>query len=196
MNEPQIRLKLSRFPGDKLIRIAVEVLGHRGVTTKGEAIDFLTQLVTENRKTLDEVLVLVQNAKPYVPLPEVLGLIHALMRPWSTFKTDSMTLAAVELKAQAAVEKAERDVQAKLAGVKSADSSLISETIRQEVAKVFAPFKQDTAPEVLAEIAGRIGQFRTERAGDIFPVTVYGSVDFSDLPVRDLGRSCRPGLGR
>jgi hypothetical protein len=51
-------------------------------------------------------------------------------------------------KTQAAVEKAERDVQAKLAGVKSADSSLISETIRQEVAKVFAPFKQDTAPEV------------------------------------------------
>jgi hypothetical protein len=90
MNEPQIRLKLSRFPGDKLIRIAVEVLGHRGVTTKGEAIDFLTQLVTENRKTLDEVLVLVQNAKPYVPCPRF-SLIPALMRPWSTFKTDSTT---------------------------------------------------------------------------------------------------------
>jgi hypothetical protein len=46
---------------------------------------------------------------------------------------------AVELKAQAAVEKAERDVQAKLAGVKSADSSLISETIRAEVAKCLCP---------------------------------------------------------
>jgi MoxR-like ATPase len=101
---------------------------------------------------------------------------------------------AVELKAQAAVEKAERDVHAKLAGVKSADSGLISETIRQEVAKVFAPFKQDTAPEVLTEIAGRIGQFRTERAGDIFPVTVYGSVDFSDLPVGIWDDPAAPAL--
>jgi hypothetical protein len=134
MNEPQIRLKLSRFPGDKLIRIAVEVLGHRGVTTKGEAIDFLTQLVTENRKTLDEVLVLVQNAKPYVPLPEVQPdprLDEALVNIQDRLHDLGK---AVELKAQAAVEKAERDVQAKLAGVKSADSSLISETIRQEVA--------------------------------------------------------------
>jgi MoxR-like ATPase len=101
---------------------------------------------------------------------------------------------AVELKAQAAVEKAERDVHAKLAGVKSADAGLISETIRQEVAKVFAPFKQDTAPEVLTEIAGRIGQFRTERAGDIFPVTVYGSVDFSDLPVGIWDDPAAPAL--
>jgi nitric oxide reductase NorQ protein len=183
MNEPQIRLKLSRFPGDKLIRIAVEVLGHRGVTTKGEAIDFLTQLVTENRKTLDEVLVLVQNAKPYVPLPEVQPdprLDEALTNIQDRLHDLGK---AVELKAQAAVEKAERDVHAKLAGVKSADSSLISETIRAEVAKVFAPFKQDASPEVLAEIAGRIGQFRTERAGDIFPVTAYGNVDFGDLQV-------------
>jgi hypothetical protein len=161
----------------------LEVLGHRGVTTKGEAIDFLTQLVTENRKTLDEVLVLVQNAKPYVPLPEVQPdprLDEALVNIQDRLHDLGK---AVELKAQAAVEKAERDVQSKLAGVKSADSSLISETIRAEVAKVFAPFKQDASPEVLAEIAGRIGQFRTERAGDIFPVTAYGNVDFGDLQV-------------
>jgi ElaB/YqjD/DUF883 family membrane-anchored ribosome-binding protein len=138
MNEQQIRLKLSRFPGDKLIRIAVEVLGHRGVTTKEEAVDFLTQLVTENRKTLDEVLVLVQNAKPYVP-PEVQPdprLDEALVNIQDRLHDLGK---AVELKAQAAVEKAERDVQAKLAGVKSADSSLISETIRQEVAKCLCP---------------------------------------------------------
>ena len=194
MNEQQIRLKLSRLPGDKLIRIAVEALGHRGVTTKEEAVDFLTQLVTENRKTLDEVLVLVQNAKPYVPLPEVQPdprLDEALVNIQDRLHDLGK---AVELKAQAAIEKAERDVQAKLAGVKSADSSLISETIRQEVAKIFAPFKQDSTPEALAEIAGRIGQFRTERAGDIFPVTVYGSVDFSDLPVGIWDDPAAPAL--
>jgi nitric oxide reductase NorQ protein len=183
MNEPQIRLKLSRFPGDKLIRIAVEVLGHRGVTTKGEAIDFLTQLVTENRKTLDEVLVLVQNAQPYVPLPEVQAdprLDEALTNIQDRLHDLGK---AVELKAQAAVEKAERDVHAKLAGVKSADSSLISETIRQEVAKVFAPFKQSAEVEVLAEVAARLPSFRLERAGDLFPVTAYDGVDFSDLQV-------------
>jgi hypothetical protein len=162
MNEPQIRLKLSRFPGDKLIRIAVEVLGHRGVTTKGEAIDFLTQLVTENRKTLDEVLVLVQNAKPYVPLPEVQPdprLDEALTNIQDRLHDLGK---AVELKAQAAVEKAERDVQAKLAGVKAADAGLISETIRAEVERVFAPFKQSAEVEVLAEVAARLPSFRLE----------------------------------
>ena len=183
MNEPQIRLKLSRFPGDKLIRIAVEVLGHRGVTTKGEAIDFLTQLVTENRKTLDEVLVLVQNAKPYVPLPEVQPdprLDEALTNIQDRLHDLGK---AVELKAQAAVEKAERDVQAKLAGVKSADAGLISETIRAEVERVFAPFKQSAEVEVLAEVAARLPSFRLERAGDLFPCTAYDGVDFGDLQV-------------
>ena len=183
MNEPQIRLKLSRFPGDKLLRIAVEVLGHRGVTTKGEAIDFLTQLVTENRKTLDEVLVLVQNAKPYVPLPEVQPdprLDEALVNIQDRLHDLGK---AVELKAQAAVEKAERDVHAKLAGVKAADAGLISETIRAEVERVFAPFKQSAEVEVLAEVAARLPSFRLERAGDLFPVTVYDGVDFGDLQV-------------
>jgi nitric oxide reductase NorQ protein len=183
MNEPQIRLKLSRFPGDKLLRIAVEVLGHRGVTTKGEAIDFLTQLVTENRKTLDEVLVLVQNAKPYVPLPEVQPdprLDEALVNIQDRLHDLGK---AVELKAQAAVEKAERDVQAKLAGVKSADAGLISETIRAEVERVFAPFKQSAEVEVLAEVAARLPSFRLERAGDLFPCTAYDGVDFSDFQV-------------
>jgi hypothetical protein len=64
MNQQQIKLKLSRLPGDKLVRVAVEALGHRGVTTKEEAVDFLTQLINEGRKTLDDVLVLVQNAQP------------------------------------------------------------------------------------------------------------------------------------
>jgi MoxR-like ATPase len=183
MNEPQIRLKLSRFPGDKLIRIAVEVLGHRGVTTKGEAIDFLTQLVTENRKTLDEVLVLVQNAQPYVPLPEVQPdprLDEALTNIQDRLHDLGK---AVELKAQAAVEKAERDVQAKLAGVKAADAGLISETIRAEVERVFAPFKQSAEVEVLAEVAARLPSFRLERAGDLFPCTAYDGVDFSDFQV-------------
>jgi MoxR-like ATPase len=183
MNEPQIRLKLSRFPGDKLIRIAVEVLGHRGVTTKGEAIDFLTQLVTENRKTLDEVLVLVQNAKPYVPLPEVQPdprLDEALVNIQDRLHDLGK---AVELKAQAAVEKAERDVHAKLAGVKAADAGLISETIRAEVERVFAPFKQSAEVEVLAEVAARLPSFRLERAGDLFPVTAYDGVDFGDFQV-------------
>jgi MoxR-like ATPase len=183
MNEPQIRLKLSRFPGDKLIRISVEVLGHRGVTTKGEAIDFLTQLVTENRKTLDEVLVLVQNAQPYVPLPEVQPdprLDEALTNIQDRLHDLGK---AVELKAQAAVEKAERDVHAKLAGVKAADAGLISETIRAEVERVFAPFKQSAEVEVLAEVAARLPSFRLERAGDLFPVTAYDGVDFGDFQV-------------
>jgi MoxR-like ATPase len=195
MNEQQIRLKLSRLPGDKLIRVAVIIQGiAEGINTKEDAVNVLTNRIITDRTTLDRVLeavnkVQVTQAAPVAgPDPRFdEALVNIQDRLHDLGK-------AVELKAQAAVEKAERDVQAKLAGVKSADSSLISETIRQEVAKVFAPFKQDTAPEVLTEIAGRIGQFRTERAGDIFPVTVYGSVDFSDLPVGIWDDPAAPAL--
>jgi MoxR-like ATPase/ElaB/YqjD/DUF883 family membrane-anchored ribosome-binding protein len=194
MNEQQIRLKLSRLPGDKLIRVAITAQGvAEGIVTKEDAVNVLTSRIIDERVTLDAVLAAVSHqptqaapvAGPDPRLDEALTNIQDRLHDLGK---------AVELKAQAAVEKAERDVHAKLAGVKSADAGLISETIRQEVAKVFAPFKQDTAPEVLTEIAGRIGQFRTERAGDIFPVTVYGSVDFSDLPVGIWDDPAAPAL--
>jgi MoxR-like ATPase len=195
MNEQQIRLKLSRLPGDKLIRVAVIIQGiAEGINTKEDAVNVLTNRIITDRTTLDRVLEAVNKVQVIQAAP-VAGPDPRLDEALVNIQDRLHDLGkAVELKAQAAVEKAERDVQAKLAGVKSADSSLISETIRQEVAKVFAPFKQDTAPEVLTEIAGRIGQFRTERAGDIFPVTVYGSVDFSDLPVGIWDDPAAPAL--
>jgi hypothetical protein len=183
MNEQQIRLKLSRLPGDKLTRVAVMAQGvAEGINSKEDAVNVLTSRIIDGRVTLDAVLAAVSHqptqaapvAGPDPRLDEALVNIQDRLHDLGK---------AVELKAQAAVEKAERDVQAKLAGVKSADSSLISETIRQEVAKVFAPFKQDTAPEVLAEVAARLPSFRLERAGDLFPVTAYDGVDFSDLQV-------------
>jgi MoxR-like ATPase len=179
MNEQQIRLKLSRLPGDKLTRVAVMAQGvAEGINSKEDAVNVLTSRIIDGRVTLDAVLAAVSHqptqaapvAGPDPRIDNALVQIHDRLK-------------AVELKAQAAVEKAERDVQSKLAGVKSADSSLISETIRQEVAKVFAPFKQDTAPEVLAEVAARLPSFRLERAGDLFPVTAYDGVDFGDLQV-------------
>jgi hypothetical protein len=165
MNEQQIRLKLSRLPGDKLTRVAVMAQGvAEGINSKEDAVNVLTSRIIDERVTLDAVLAAVSH-QPTQAAP-VAGpdprLDEALVNIQDRLK-------AAELKTQAAVEKAERDVQAKLAGVKSADSSLISETIRQEVAKVFAPFKQDTAPEVLAEVAARLPSFRLERAGDLFP---------------------------
>jgi cobaltochelatase CobS len=190
MNEQQIRLKLSRLPGDKLTRVAVMAQGvAEGINSKEDAVNVLTSRIIDGRVTLDAVLAAVSH-QPTQAAP-VAGpdprLDEALVNIQDRLK-------AAELKTQAAVEKAERDVQAKLAGVKSADSSLISETIRQEVAKVFAPFKQDTAPEVLAEVAARLPSFRLERAGDLFPVTAYDGVDFSDLQVGFWSDSEAPAL--
>jgi cobaltochelatase CobS len=190
MNEQQIRLKLSRLPGDKLTRVAVMAQGvAEGINSKEDAVNVLTSRIIDERVTLDAVLAAVSH-QPTQAAP-VAGpdprLDEALVNIQDRLK-------AAELKTQAAVEKAERDVQAKLAGVKSADSSLISETIRQEVAKVFAPFKQDTAPEVLAEVAARLPSFRLERAGDLFPVTAYDGVDFSDLQVGFWSDSEAPAL--
>jgi hypothetical protein len=62
-------------------------------------------------------------------------------------------------------------------------AGLISETIRAEVERVFAPFKQSAEVEVLAEVAARLPSFRLERAGDLFPCTAYDGVDFGDFQV-------------
>ena len=181
MNEQQIRLKLSRLHEGRLIRVAVEIKGiAEGIYTKEDAVTLLVNRIVTERVTLDRVLEAVNRVQPTRPEPPVAGVDLRLDEALINIQD---RLKAAELKAQAAVEKAERDIQSKLAGVKSADAGLINETIRAEVAKVFAPFKQSAEPQVLAEIAGRIGQFRTERAGDIFPVTTYGAVDFSDLQV-------------
>jgi hypothetical protein len=193
MNEQQIRLKLSRLPGDKLTRVAVMAQGvAEGINSKEDAVNVLTSRIIDGRVTLDAVLAAVSH-QPTQAAP-VAGPDPRLDEALVNIQDRLHDLKAVELKAQAAVEKAERDVQAKLAGVKSADSSLISETIRQEVAKVFAPFKQDTAPEVLAEVAARLPSFRLERAGDLFPVTAYDGVDFSDLQVGFWSDSEAPAL--
>jgi ElaB/YqjD/DUF883 family membrane-anchored ribosome-binding protein len=184
MNEQQIRLKLSRLPGDKLIRVAIAAKGvAEGIYTKEDAVSVLTDRIITDRVTLDRVLEAVNKVQVTQAAP-VAGPDPRLDEALTNIQDRLHDLGkAVELKAQAAVEKAERDVQAKLAGVKSADSSLISETIRAEVAKIFAPFKQDTAPEVLAEVAARLPSFRLERAGDLFPCTAYDGVDFGDLQV-------------
>jgi ElaB/YqjD/DUF883 family membrane-anchored ribosome-binding protein len=121
MNEQQIRLKLSRLPGDKLIRVAIIIQGiAEGINTKEDAVNVLTNRVITDRTTLDRVLEAVnkvqvtqaaQVAGPDPRLDEALVNIQDRLHDLGK---------AVELKAQAAVEKAERDVHAKLAGVKSA----------------------------------------------------------------------------
>ena len=184
MNEQQIRLKLSRLPGDRLVKVAIQAKGIAdGVSTKTEAVDYLTGRVLAGRYTLDQVIHLVNTILPTPASAPAVDDSALAEKFASALGQIHDRLKAAELKAQAAVEKAEREVQAKLAGVKSADSILIGETIRAEVERVFAPFKQSAEPQVLAEVASRLPSFRLERAGDIFPVTAYDGVDFSDLQV-------------
>jgi hypothetical protein len=48
MNEQQIRLKLSRLPGDKLIRVAVIIQGiAEGINTKEDAVNVLTNRIID-----------------------------------------------------------------------------------------------------------------------------------------------------
>jgi MoxR-like ATPase len=184
MNEQQIRLKLSRLPGDKLIRVAVIIQGiAEGINTKEDAVNVLTNRIITDRTTLDRVLEAVNKVQVTQAAP-VAGPDPRLDEALTNIQDRLHDLGkAVELKAQAAVEKAERDVHAKLAGVKAADAGLISETIRAEVERVFAPFKQSAEVEVLAEVAARLPSFRLERAGDLFPCTAYDGVDFGDFQV-------------
>ena len=184
MNEQQIRLKLSRLPSDKLIRVAIAAKGvAEGIYTKEDAVSVLTDRIITDRVTLDRVLEAVNKVQVTQAAP-VAGPDPRLDEALTNIQDRLHDLGkAVELKAQAAVEKAERDVHAKLAGVKAADAGLISETIRAEVERVFAPFKQSAEVEVLAEVAARLPSFRLERAGDLFPCTAYDGVDFGDFQV-------------
>jgi hypothetical protein len=91
MNEQQIRLKLSRLPGDKLIRVAIAAKGvAEGIYTKEDAVSVLTDRIITDRVTLDRVLEAVNKVQVTQAAP-VAGLIPALMRLLPTSKTDSMT---------------------------------------------------------------------------------------------------------
>jgi hypothetical protein len=196
MNEQQIRLKLSRLPGDKLIRVAIIIQGiAEGINTKEDAVNVLTNRIITDRTTLDRVLEAVNKVQVIQAAP-VAGPDPRLDEALINIQDRLHDLGkAVELRAQAAVEKAERDVHAKLASVKAADAGLISETIRAEVERVFAPFKQSAEVEVLAEVAARLPSFRLERAGDLFPCTAYDGVDFGDFQVGFWSDPEAPGLG-
>jgi hypothetical protein len=53
MNEQQIRLKLSRLPGDKLIRVATIIQGiAEGINTKEDAVNVLTDRIITDRQPL------------------------------------------------------------------------------------------------------------------------------------------------
>ena len=181
MNDQQIRLQLSRLPSRGLIAVANNIVGHAHAS-KAEAVETVFGSVKSGTHTLAEIGQMVSR-QPQDNAPASRPVAGADLRIDEALINIQDRLKAAELKAQAAVEKAEREVQAKLAGVKAADAGLISETIRAEVERVFAPFKQSAEPEVLAEVASRLPVFQSVRAGDIFPCTVYGAVDFSDLLV-------------
>jgi hypothetical protein len=62
MNEQQIRLKLSRLPGDKLTRVAVMAQGvAEGINSKEDAVNVLTSRIIDDRVTLDAVLAAVSH---------------------------------------------------------------------------------------------------------------------------------------
>ena len=55
--------------------------------------------------------------------------------------------------------------------------------IQASLANLFDQFRTEVTPEKLTQVANAVGAFKLTRAGDIFPVTQYGDVDFGDLLV-------------
>jgi hypothetical protein len=66
--------------------------------------------------------------------------------------------------------------------------------IQASLANLFDQFRTEVTPERLTQVANTVGVFKLQRAGDIFPVTAYGDVDFGDLLVGVWGDPQAPQL--
>jgi hypothetical protein len=184
----KIKLELSRLPSGTLIAAANanRPAGLPALSDKAQAIEDLVARVEQGFITMEEIRQ-TRAVEVSVKTPEV---NEALVRVDAAQSQVNAALAElnqrlrnVDSQAQSVLEKAQRDVAAKLAQVRSTDTAEIQNSISAEVSRVFDAFKQAVPEERLNEIASALPSFTLVRAGDLFPCTVYGSVDFSDLLV-------------
>jgi nitric oxide reductase NorQ protein len=193
------KLELSRLPSGQLIAAANanRPAGLPVISDKAQAIEDLVARVEQGFVTMDEIrrarAVEVSTKAPEVN--EALVRVDAAQSQVNAAIAElNQRLRSVDSQAVAVLEKAQRDVAAKLAQVRSSDTAEIQNTIQAEIAKAFDAFKRDKTEEQLIEIASALPSFTVARAGDVFPVTVYGTVDFSDLPVQVWGDSACPQI--
>ena len=175
------RKALSLIPLPRL-NGALQSLGFPAHAVKADAIDVLEKFVEQGMVSLETI-----SNSPMVtgdstaPAP-VLNIDKAL-QPLKD------GLSSLELGSRAKLsefDKALEKLNLKVNGIKTdpVDAAIVESTVVTTVSKLFDQFRKTQPVEVLEEVAASLPSFREERAGDLFPVTSYGKVDFSDMLVQ------------
>lgn len=175
------RKALSLIPLPRL-NGALQSLGLPTEAVKVNAIDTLEGLIEQGMIGLDQVAnapMAVGDAKAAVQVINIEKDLQPIR--------DS--LSALELGSRAKLsefDKALEKLNLRVNNIKvdPVDAAIVESTVVTTVSKLFDQFRKDQPVEVLEEVAASLPSFREERAGDLFPVTHYGEVDFSDMLVQ------------
>lgn len=179
---------------------ALAFAGEQPRASKREAIQRVRELI--NAGVLNEANV--TNATPLSAAPVDTGAIE--LTKAASAALDQSTRAQIQVQAlhdtvQDSLRRAESDltsavdsltrkldlavdrVNAKVAQTLSAVKASDSAEVQRVVNDLFDRFRTEVPETRLTEIAAQLPRCVKVRAGDLFPCTVYGSTDFSDLMV-------------
>jgi len=189
--------KFALLTTDQLSAVLSSV-GHPVDGEKRELVLRVDALVDNGLLSFDEVMSV---ALSTVPAPIKTGIdadvrqqivenntkVHAALHDVQNVQTavnrvrDSVENKLAEV--ESTFKRLESTLTSKVASLAAPDTSRISSEIQETVSRMFDEFRKETPRQRLEEIASETPVFQTNRAGDIFPVTTYDGIDFSDLQV-------------
>jgi len=186
------------------LNAAQEEAGVLPIADKTGALHSVTELLVHGRLELDQVL----KIRASVAKPVGAVVDDALRQQVNAISATAQGAATQVESALAVIGRTSADVGTALAQLRTDFSKLSSKLetrvaaiskpdeahIQASLANLFDQFRTEVTPEKLTQVANAVGAFKLTRAGDIFPVTQYGDVDFGDLLVGVWGDPQAPEL--
>lgn len=156
--------------------------GFPPVAVKADAVDQLEGLINANMLTLDDVA----NAEVYGPGVAPVAPTIKIDKELQPIRDQVQALELSSRGKLADFDKALTQLDRKISGIKvdPVDAAIVESTVVTTVSKLLDQFRKTAPVEVLEQVAASLPNYREERAGDLFPVTHYGAVDFSDMLVQ------------
>jgi MoxR-like ATPase len=175
------------------LNAAQELAGVLTSADKASASQAVTDLIWSGALGLDQVL----RIRASVAKPVGAVVDDALRQQVNAISATAQGAATQVESALAVIGRTSTDVGTALTQLRSDFSKLSAKLetrvaaiskpdeahIQASLANLFDQFRTEVTPEKLTQVANAVGAFKLTRAGDIFPVTAYGDVDFSDLLV-------------
>jgi len=159
--------------------LRVDALVDAGVLSFDNVMSVALNTVPTQIKGVDSDVrqqIVENNSKVHAALHDVQNVQAAVNRV-----RDSVEVKLTEI--DTTFKRLESTLTSKVASLAAPDTSRISAEIQASVTRLFDEFRKEVPRQRLEEIAAEAPVFQINRAGDIFPVTIYDGVDFSDLQV-------------